>query len=160
LSNFKIMTMKKIFAISLLGLLFFSAGMNAQSKKTTQADLDFNKKLVTDFYQKIFGDKDFMNIDHYLLPNYIQHNPNVADGAEAFETAIKGWLKGTPKTKVDVQHIVAEGDLVFIHIKNVLPDGKLLSVIDIFRIEDKKIAEHWDVHETVPEKSANNHPMF
>lgn len=152
--------MKKTIAIALSGLLFFSAGFSAQSKATSQSELDYNKKLVTDFYQKIFGDKDFTNIDHYLLPTYIQHNPKVADGAKAFETAVKAWLKGTPKTKVDVQHIGAEGDLVFLHVKNVLPDGKLQSVIDIFRIQDKKIAEHWDVHETVPEKSANAHPMF
>ncbi len=152
--------MKKTIAVALFGLLFFSAGLSAQSKKASQSELDYNKKLVTDFYQKIFGDKDFTNIDHYLLPTYIQHNPNVADGAEAFETAVKAWLKGAPKTKIDVQHIGAEGDLVFLHVKNVLPDGKLQSVIDIFRIQDKKIAEHWDVHETVPEKSANAHPMF
>jgi|SRR6218665_383713 len=152
--------MKKTITIALFGLLFFSAGFSAQIKATSQFELDYNKKLVTDFYQKIFGDKDFTNIDHYLLSTYIQHNPKVADGAEAFEIAIKDWLKGAPKTKVDVQHIAAEGDLVFLHVKNVLADGKLQSVIDIFRIEDKKIAEHWDVHETVPEKSANAHPMF
>lgn len=153
--------MRKTIAIfSLLAFSFFSMGLNAQSKKVSQSDLDYNKKLVVDFYQKIFGDHDFTNIDHYLLPTYIQHNPNVADGSEAFEKAIKGWLQNKPKTKIDVQHIAAEGDLVFIHIKNILPDGKLQSVIDIFRIENKKIAEHWDVHEIAPEKSANAHPMF
>jgi predicted SnoaL-like aldol condensation-catalyzing enzyme len=153
--------MRKIITIfAVLGLFFLSTGLAAQNKRVSQSELDYNKKLVTDFYQKIFGDHDFTNIDHYLLPTYIQHNPNVADGSEAFEKAIKGWLKDTPKKKVDVQHIAAEGDLVFLHIKTVLPDGKLQSVIDIFRIENNKIAEHWDVHETVPEKSANSHPMF
>lgn len=152
--------MKKAVAIALFGFLFLSTGLAAQNKKIPQSELDYNKKLVTDFYQKIFGDHDFTNIDHYLLPTYIQHNPKVADGAEAFEKAIKEWLKDAPKKKVDVQHIAAEGDLVFVHIKNIMPDGKLQSVIDIFRIENKKIAEHWDVHETVPETSANGHPMF
>lgn len=152
--------MKKTFAVALFGLLFLSVGLSAQNKKVTQKELEYNKKLVVDFYQKIFGDKDFTNIDHYLLPTYIQHNPEVADGAKPFEDAVKVWLKDVPKTKVDVQHIAAEGDLVFLHIKEVLPDGKLQSVIDIFRIENKKIAEHWDVHEIVPEKSANTHPMF
>jgi len=152
--------MKKTIAIVVLGFLFLSSGLTAQKKVTPQSELDYNKKLVTDFYQKIFGDKDFTNIDHYLLLTYIQHNPSVADGAEAFEKAVKIWLKDAPKTKVDVQHIAAEGDLVFLHIKEVLPDGKVQSVIDIFRIQDKKIAEHWDVHELVPEKSANSHPMF
>lgn len=153
--------MRKTIAIfTLLAFSLLSVGLNAQSKKTSQSDLDYNKKLVINFYQKIFGDHDFTNIDHYLLTTYIQHNPNVADGSEAFEKAVKVWLKNEPKTKIDVQHIAAEGDLVFLHVKNILPDGKLQSVIDIFRIENKKIAEHWDVHEIVPEKSANAHPMF
>ena len=151
---------KTITTVVLLKLFLFSAGLCAQSKKATAFDLNYNKKLVTDFYQKIFGDHDFTHIDHYLLPTYIQHNPNVADGSEAFEKAVKVWLQNEPKTKIDIQHIAAEGDLVFLHVKDVLPDGKLQSVIDIFRIENKKIAEHWDVHETVPEKSANAHPMF
>jgi len=151
---------KTITTFTLLGLLLFSIGLNAQSKKVLQSDLDYNKKLVVDFYQKIFGDHDFTNIDHYLLPTYIQHNPNVADGSEAFEKAVKVWLKDEPKTKIDIQHIAAEGDLIFLHVKDTLPDGKLQSVIVIFRIENQKIAEHWDVHEIVPEKSANAHPMF
>ncbi|WP_288243857.1 ester cyclase [uncultured Chryseobacterium sp.] len=144
----------------LLTVLFMSNGISAQSRKTSQSELDFNKKLVIDFYQKIFGDHDFTNIDRYMLSTYIQHNPHVADGAEAFEKAVRIWLKDAPKKKVDVQRIAAENDLVFLHTKNRLPDGKLQSVIDIFRIENKKITEHWDVQEIVPDQSANSHPMF
>lgn len=151
---------KTISTLILLAVLFISNGISAQSKKIEQPELDYNKKLIKDFYQKIFGDHDFTNIDHYLLPSYIQHNPHVADGAEAFEKAVKVWLKDAPKKKIDVQHIAAENDLVFLHVRNLLPDGKIQSVIDIFRIENRKIAEHWDVQEIVPEKSANSHPMF
>lgn len=147
--------MKKI----ILSLLFIVAAMSSYADNTKDS-LAYNKKIVLEFYQKVFGDKDLSVIDQYLLPTYIQHNPHVADGAEAFKTAAKDWFKDAPKTKINVQHIAAEGDLVFIHLKNTLPDGKFQSVIDIFRIQNGKIAEHWDVHENVPETSANSHPMF
>ncbi|MBO9595361.1 MAG: ester cyclase [Niabella sp.] len=119
-----------------------------------------NKKRVLDFYQKMFGDKDLTAVDEYIAHDYIQHNPNVADGAEAFKKAAAGWFKNAPKTIIDVQHVAAEGDLVFLHLKNKNPDGRVTSTIDIFRLENGKIAEHWDVHQDVPPKAANAHPMF
>lgn len=122
--------------------------------------LETNKKIVSDFYQEIFGDKDLSAVDRYIAPEYIQHNPSVPDGAEPFREAAKGWFEGAPRTKVDIQHIAAEGDLVFIHIKNTNPDGSLQSVIDIFRLADGKIVEHWDVMQDVPKEAANDHPMF
>ncbi len=119
-----------------------------------------NKEVVLNFYQQMFGDKDLTAVDRYIDAGYIQHNPNVADGAEAFKQAAAAWFKGAEKTKVDVQHIAAEGDLVFIHIKNKNKDGSLKSTMDIFRLNKGKIIEHWDVHQNVPAVSANPHPMF
>jgi len=119
-----------------------------------------NKKVVLAFYQQLFGDKDTAAVDQYILPAYIQHNPGVADGAAAFKKAAAGWFKGASKSKIDVQHIAADGDLVFLHIRNTKPDGTLRSTIDIFRLENGKIAEHWDVQQDVPDQAANAHPMF
>lgn len=123
-------------------------------------NLETNKKLVLAFYQKMFGDKDLSAVDEYIVSDYIQHNPTVADGAEAFKEAAKKWFAGQPKTKIDVQHIGADGDFVFIHLKNKNPDGSLKSTMDIFRIENNKIVEHWDVNQDVPANAANDHPMF
>lgn len=119
-----------------------------------------NKEVVLAFYQQMFGDKDVTAVDTYILPDYIQHNPYVADGAEPFKQAAKGWFEGQPKTKIDVQRIAADGDLVFIHVRSKSATGKDVSVIDIFRLENGKIAEHWDAIQEVPEQSANAHPMF
>lgn len=129
-----------------------------QASKHTQDEA--NKKLVLDFYQKMFGDKDLSAVDQYIAPEYIQHNPMVADGADAFKKAAAVWFKGQPKTKIDVQRVAADGDLVFIHLKNQNPDGTFVSTIDIFKIANNKIVEHWDVHQEVPKQAANNHPMF
>lgn len=152
--------MKKILC-GVLILISFSSFNSAMAQKSGNKKLTYNKNLVLHFYQHVFGDKQTDHLSDYLLPSYIQHNPHVADGLVAFQTAAKGWFaKDSTKTKIDVQHIAAEGNLVFLHIKKPLDNNHFQSVVDIFRIEKGRIAEHWDVHENVPEKSANPHPMF
>ena len=144
----------------------FALMLGASCETSTKSDLlereqaQKNKEVVLNFYQQMFGDRDISAVDRYIDKNYIQHNPKVADGAEAFKAAAATWFQSAEKIKVDVQHIAAEGDLVFIHIKNRNKDGSLKSTIDIFRLQGGKIVEHWDVHENVPEISANPHPMF
>ena len=114
------------------------------------------------FYQQMFGDKDLSAVDRYILPAYIQQNPGVAGGAAAFKKASAGWFKNAPRTKVDIQHIAAEGNLVFLHVKDINPDGTVTATatVDIFRLENGKIAGHRDVQQQVPKDAANVHPMF
>ncbi|RWY52461.1 nuclear transport factor 2 family protein [Mucilaginibacter gilvus] len=133
------------------------ATADSLSKAATQ--LSLNKKMVAEFYQEFFGDKNIGALDKYLAENYIQHNPALPDGREALRQGATLWFKGAPKTKIDIQHLAADGNFVYIHLKSKMGD-KVSSVIDIFRIENGKIAEHWDVIQDVPEKSANAHPMF
>jgi predicted SnoaL-like aldol condensation-catalyzing enzyme len=119
----------------------------------------FNKKLVADFYQQLFGDKDISAIDRYVADDYIQHNPGLKDGKEALKLGASQWFKGAPKEKINIQHLSAEGNLVYIHTKT-SRGPKVVSVLDIFRVENGKILEHWDIIQEVPEKSENAHPMF
>lgn len=134
--------------------------VNDPTVNKAELNEEVNKKLVMDFYQQMFGDKDITAVDRFIGSTYTQHNPMVADGPQAFKDAAKVWFDGQPKTKIDVQHIAADKDLVFIHLKNKNPDGTLKSTIDIFRIENGKIVEHWDVQQDVPKTAANKHPMF
>ena len=127
--------------------------------ETENQRLEANKKLVANMYQELFGDKNVESIKKYIAEDYIQHNPSAADGRQALIDVATKWFKGAPKEKINIQHIGADKDLVFIHLKSHL-GTKTFSVIDIFRIKDGMIVEHWDVMQEVPEKSANNHPMF
>lgn len=127
--------------------------------KSVNRQLEENKKLVLDLYQEIFGDKNIDAVDKYIGDPYIQHNPSVADGREALREALKVWFKDAPKEKIDVQHIGADGNFVYIHTKSTRAN-KTYSVMDIFRVEGGKVVEHWDVIQEVPAKSANDHPMF
>ena len=130
-----------------------------QTLSNKERQLEANKKLVADFYQELFGDKNVDAIDKYIGDTYIQHNPALPDGKEALKQGATQWFKGAAKEKIDIQHLSADGDLVYIHTKAKMGD-KISSVIDIFRIENGKIAEHWDVIQEVPKTSANPHPMF
>ena len=138
----------------------FSGTERPEKTKRNLKQEEANKKLVMTFYQQLFGDKDFTAIDTYLSQDYIQHNPGVADGSAALKTATKIWFEGAPKEKIIAEHLAAEGDLVFIHKKEVGADGKISAIMDIFRVKNKKIIEHWDVIQEAPEHSVNPKPMF
>jgi predicted SnoaL-like aldol condensation-catalyzing enzyme len=136
-----------------------SLAVEVNMLKSVNQQLEQNKKLVASLYQEVFGDKDIDAVDKYIADNYIQHNPGVADGKEALKAALKIWFKDAPKEKIDIQHIGADGNFVYIHTRS-KQGNKTISVMDIFRIDGSKIVEHWDVLQEVPAKAANDHPMF
>lgn len=139
--------------------MFDSIQVYTPNKRNAKQE-EANKKLVLTFYQKLFGDKDISAIDTYLSKNYKQHNPAVADGSDALKTAVTKWFAGAKKDKVDVQHLASDGDLVYLHIKNTLIPGKTSAIIGVFRVNNNKIVEHWDVIQEVPKNSLSKHPMF
>jgi predicted SnoaL-like aldol condensation-catalyzing enzyme len=97
----------------------------------------------------------------YLGPHYRQHNPGAGDGAEPFIAAVKGLTKTFPELSMEPKRIVAEGDIVVLHSHLILkPGDRGRAVVDIFRLENGKIVEHWDVVQEVPETSANDNTMF
>ncbi len=145
--------------ILLITLMAFGFAANAQNERNLKQE-EANKKMVAVFYQKLFGDLDLSVIDQYIVPDYIQHNPDAKDGRLALKTILAKWFKTRKKGKIDIQHIGADGDFVYLHLKNKLPNGGLESNIDIFRIKNNKIVEHWDVAQAVPQHAVNPHPMF
>lgn len=121
-----------------------------------------NKQIVTDFYEGVFLKHQVQAYaDRYIGNQYIQHNPHVPDGKAPFVDYFSGYFKENPQAKSVIKRAVAEGDLVFLHIhsqENAKDQGT--AIVDIFRVENGKIVEHWDVQQAVPEKAANNHTMF
>lgn len=155
--------MKKIISLS-IALLFLTSQLYIHGQSQSDGLKKFqqqesNKKMVLEFYQELFGDKNPDAINKYIGDKYIQHNPGLPDGKEALLQAVKIWFKDAPKEKVDFRHVAADGDLVFLHVRSSL-GPKIRAIVDIFRIENGKIVEHWDVIQEVPEKSANDHPLF
>ncbi len=151
--------MKKLVQLFALLLVLSSQISCAQANKETVDKK--NKKIVVDFYQRLFGDKDITAIDDYLVENYIQHNPGASDGRQALKDFFMKLISNQPKTKINFLKVVSDGDLVVLHMKvKSFISGNDASLIDIFRVKDGKIVEHWDIIQDVPEKAANAHPMF
>ena len=133
-----------------------------QNKVDGSQQLEANKKLVSEFYQAFFGDKDSTSIDKYIADNIIQHSPLFPDGKTAFKDVLRPFYSNPNVTKktVDIKHIAAEGDKVWLMVKDVAPNGKVFARLDIFKVENGKITEHWAVEQDVPKESANKNTMF
>ena len=125
------------------------------------ADLEANKKSVVAFYEKAINQKDFDAASKHLGSRYIQHNPVAADGPEGLKAFI-GFLRDKfPNSRSEIKRVFAEGDYVILHVHAVREPGtRGRAIIDIFRLENGKIVEHWDVIQEIPEKAANNNGMF
>lgn len=120
-----------------------------------------NKQTVVAYLEQALNQKKPAEAaDAYLGPDYIQHNPQVADGAEAFVGFVTGFTQQFPDLHLDIRRVIAEGDLVVTHgLLTVAPGDRGTAVMDLFRLEDGKIVEHWDVLQPVPEDAANANAM-
>jgi predicted SnoaL-like aldol condensation-catalyzing enzyme len=125
------------------------------------ADLEANKKVVVDFYEKALNQKDFDAAAKYFGPRYTQHNPTGADGPQGLKNLVTFLKEKFPQSHNEIKRVIAEGDLVVLHVHSVREPGtRGRAIVDIFKVENGKIVEHWDVIQDVPEKSANDNTMF
>jgi predicted SnoaL-like aldol condensation-catalyzing enzyme len=125
------------------------------------ADLETNKRVVRAFYEEAFAGDPEGAVERYVGDRYTQHNPQAADGPEAFIGFVR-WYRGEyPQLALDIRRVVAEGDIVVTHsLITTSPEDPGTVAADLFRVEDGKVVEHWDVLQPFPTESANEHPMF
>ncbi len=126
------------------------------------SSLEMHKRIVREFYEMAFNQKKPEEAAaRYLGKTYRQHNPLFADGPQAFVAAVNGWVSANPTLHFDFKRLICEGDLVVVHSQLTMsPEDRGSAVMDIFRLEDGKIVEHWDVLQPIPDSSANSNTMF
>jgi len=119
-----------------------------------------NKALVLEAFDTLFNKRDYAAAETFWSPNYIQHSAHIPPGREG----LFGLIKSTPSTlRYENSLILAEGDMLMLHGRFSgmgLPSNWI--VLDIVRIEDGRLAEHWDVieDEATRETSVSGLPMF
>jgi len=123
--------------------------------------LEINKKIVVTFFDAAVNKKDFNMASQYLGSRYIQHDPDAADGPEALKNFIQFLREKFPNAHTEIKQVYAEGDHVIIYVHSIKEPGtRGRAIVDIFKLENNKIVEHWEVVQDVPEKSANQNGMF
>lgn len=97
----------------------------------------------------------------YVGPRYVQHNPNAADGPQGFRQFIAFLRDKYPDSHSEIVTSFVDGEHVILHVRAVREPGtRGNAIVDIFRLENGKIVEHWDVTQAIPEKTASGNPMF
>ena len=120
-----------------------------------------NLKLVLDMFEQVLGPMDSAAVDRFIAPGYIQHNQSVEPGVASLKAFLDTIREQTPEAVHDIKRAFVDGDHVTVHYHVRRWPGDLgWAVIDIFRIEGDKIAEHWDVMQDVTEGGPNPNSPF
>ncbi|QND49333.1 SnoaL-like domain-containing protein [Rhizobium lusitanum] len=150
----------KLMKVVMIALPILAAAMPALAERAYSPEEQKNKEIVLDFYQKALNDKDFEAASKYL-GKYIQHNPLAADGPEGLRGFIEFLKKTYPHSKSEITRVMVDGNYVILRVHAIRePGDRGSAIVDIFRVENNKIEEHWDSVQPIPEKSANTNTMF
>jgi predicted SnoaL-like aldol condensation-catalyzing enzyme len=147
-----------------LTILAFSLGITACAQlpdAQTPAHAAANRETVLKFYEAGLNRKDAEAALQYVGKRYVQHNPNAADGPDGFRKFVAFLREKYPNSHSEIVSSFVDGNFVILHVHAVREPGTLgNAIVDIFKLEDGKIVEHWDVTQAIPEKTASGNAMF
>ena len=154
--------LRSIIMTFLLALTALTGGQAmAQDTRRDLATEEANLKLVVNFYEQFFNKHEVARAAEVVSENYKQHNPEVPDGKKPFVDYFSQFFKETPQSKARIVRTATSGDLVWLQVHSTnSPSDRGQAVLDIFRVKNGKIVEHWDIIQDIPEKSANENTMF
>lgn len=150
-------------AVGGYGQLSSNALAEEPRENSRTATEETNLKLVLEFYDLALNGKDFDAASKYLGDRYIQHNPGAGEGPEGLKAFVEFLEREFPQAHNEVKHAYADGDFVILHVHSMrVPGTRGRAIVDIFRLENGKVVEHWDVIQDVPDPSEvkNDNSMF
>ena len=120
-----------------------------------------NRQNAITFYETAYLGNPREAVHNYVGGEYIQHNPLVGDGKDAFIDYFERMAAAFPQKSIEFVRSVSQGDLVALHTHQIWPDGDEYVTMDFFRFDSLgKIVEHWDAIQEIPKVSANGNPMY
>jgi predicted SnoaL-like aldol condensation-catalyzing enzyme len=126
-----------------------------------KSNLEDNKINAVAFYQMAYNGDPGLAIEKYAGNEYIQHNPDVADGTKGFIEYFERMKKEYPNKSIEFVRCIAEGDIVALHTHQTWPGNDEYVTMDFFRFDENGlICEHWDAIQHIPETSANPNTMY
>jgi len=124
-------------------------------------DLEANRRNAIDFYRTAYLGDPAAAVERYIGAEYIQHNPEVADGTAGFIDYFTAMARDYPGKRIEFLRAIAEDDLVALHTHQTWPDGDEYVTMDFFRFDsDGRIVEHWDAIQQVPAQTRSGNPMY
>lgn len=124
-------------------------------------NLSKNKENAVAFYKMAYEGNPKRAVELYVGDQYIQHNPEVADGPSGFIDYFERMQLEYPDKSIEFLRCIAEDDLVALHTYQVWPGNDQYITIDFFRFDENgKICEHWDAIQQIPGQSANPNTMY
>jgi predicted SnoaL-like aldol condensation-catalyzing enzyme len=141
--------------------LMLSSGSGSAATQASQAQM--TPRQVVEAFQKLAFEeyKPVEAIMKYISPNVVEHDPTIPSTRDAIIAYMKDrdWTKGGPKS--DIKRIISEGEYVVVHHHLTRKPGEIgIAAVDIFRVKDGLIIEHWDVLQPIPVDSPNKAGMF
>lgn len=120
------------------------------------------KAVVEAYVETVLNGRAFGRIEEFIAPDLVQHNPNLPNGVAPLKSFWEDFLGGMPEAQFESARMISEGQFVVDHaVFFPTVDSAGIAVVDIYRVEDGMIVQHWDVSMPIPDAFASgNHPVF
>ncbi len=133
----------------------------APNESVSPSQEEANKKLAVDFYNLALNDKQPDAAMKLISSAFKQHSVLVADGFTGLRNFLEWVRTKQPKLHADITRVFADGNYVILDVHMIRqPGDRGLAIAEIYRVQDGKLAEHWDRIQEIPAKSKNDNGMF
>lgn len=147
----------------LLSALAAAVAVSASPAAAQSSDGQCSTRAVMEAFIPLYFEQRNVKeaFETWVHPDYINHNPMAQTGRDAAINFLQPFFEANPEARYIVHRVLVDGDLAAVHNEARFdPNGLPSAVVDIFRVENCKIVEHWDVIQAVPERAMNDNGMF